>query len=72
MGVQTIVLDPEGQMEKAVAAMEDLINKKVDGISVYTITPELDVRLANMAKEAEIPVHSKIPCPVKAQNTSRL
>lgn len=56
MGVQTIVLDPEGQMEKAVAAMEDLINKKVDGISVYTITPELDVRLANMAKEAGIPV----------------
>ncbi len=28
-------------MEKAVAAMEDLINKKADGISVYTITPEL-------------------------------
>ena len=56
MGVKTIVLDPEGQMEKAVAAMEDLINKKVDAISVFTITPDLDVRLAKMAKDAGIPI----------------
>ena len=27
-GVETIVLDPEGNLEKAVAAMEDLIAKK--------------------------------------------
>ena len=56
MGVKTIVLDPEGQMEKAIAAMEDLINRKVDAISVYTITPDLDVTLAKMANEAGIPV----------------
>ncbi len=56
MGVKTIVLDPEGQMEKAIAAMEDLINKKVDGISVFTMTPDLDVTLAKMAKEAGIPI----------------
>lgn len=55
-GVETIVLDPEGNLEKAVAAMEDLIAKKVDGVSVYTITPELDVTLYEMAKEAGIPI----------------
>ncbi|WZL73950.1 sugar ABC transporter substrate-binding protein [Clostridiaceae bacterium 35-E11] len=55
-GVETIVIDPDGNMEKAVAAMEDLITKKVDGISVYTMTPELDVTLAQMAKEAGIPI----------------
>ncbi|MDK2896511.1 MAG: ribose transport system substrate-binding protein [Candidatus Atribacteria bacterium] len=55
-GIETIVLDPEGNLEKAVAAMEDLITKEVDGISVYTITPELDCTLAQMANEAGIPV----------------
>ncbi|MGC8778506.1 MAG: sugar ABC transporter substrate-binding protein, partial [Candidatus Caldatribacteriaceae bacterium] len=55
-GIETIVLDPEGNLEKAVAAMEDLIAKKVDGISVFTITPELDVTLYEMAKKAGIPI----------------
>ena len=63
-GVETIVLDPEGNLEKAVAAMEDLIAKKVDGVSVYTITPELDVTLYEMAKEAGIPItfENSLPC----------
>ncbi len=55
-GIDTIVLDPEGNLEKAVAAMEDLIARKVDGISVFTMTPELDVTLYEMAKDAGIPV----------------
>lgn len=55
-GVQTVVIDPENNMERAVAAMEDLITQKVDGIAVYTITPDLDIRLAKMAKEAGIPI----------------
>ncbi|MDD3840396.1 MAG: sugar ABC transporter substrate-binding protein [Clostridia bacterium] len=55
-GVETIVVDPEGDMEKQIAAMEDMITKKVDAISVFTITPELDVTLADMAKEAGIPI----------------
>lgn len=54
--IDTIVLDPEGNLEKAVAAMEDLIARKVDGISVFTMTPELDVTLYEMAKDAGIPV----------------
>ncbi|MCD6156211.1 MAG: sugar ABC transporter substrate-binding protein, partial [Candidatus Atribacteria bacterium] len=55
-GIDTIVLDPEGNLEKAVAAMEDLIARKVDGISVFTMTPELDVTLYEMAKDAGIPI----------------
>ncbi|WP_369017963.1 sugar ABC transporter substrate-binding protein [Thermatribacter velox] len=55
-GIDTIVLDPEGNLEKAVAAMEDLIARKVDGISVFTMTPELDVTLYEMAKGAGIPI----------------
>lgn len=55
-GVETIVLDPEGDLEKAMAAMEDLITRGVDGISVFTITPELSATMIDMANEAGIPV----------------
>jgi ABC-type sugar transport system substrate-binding protein len=55
-GVQTVVLDAQGDSGKALAAMEDLINRHVDGISVFTVTPELDVRVAKMANAAGIPV----------------
>jgi ABC-type sugar transport system substrate-binding protein len=54
--VQTATVDAQAQTSRAVSAMEDLISRGVDGISVFTITPELDVRLAKMANEAGIPV----------------
>lgn len=55
-GVRCVTLDSENSLEKAIANMEDLITQKVDGVSVYTITPDLDIRLAKMAKEAGIPI----------------
>ena len=54
-GVETIVLDPEGNLEKAVAAMEDLIAKSRRRFSIHH-NPELDVTLYEMAKEAESPL----------------
>jgi len=66
-GVETIVLDPEGNLEKAVSSMEDLITKKVDGISVFTMTPELDVTMAEMANAAGIPITFENSLP--AENT---
>ncbi len=56
MGVETIVLDPEGDMERAMAAMEDLITRGVDGINVFTITPELSATMIEMANDAGIPI----------------
>ena len=66
-GVDTIVLDPEGNLEKAVSSMEDLITKKVDGVSVFTMTPELDVTMAEMANKAGIPITFENSLP--AENT---
>ena len=64
-GVETVIIDPESNMEKAVASMEDLITQKVDGIAVYTITPDLDIRLARMANAAGIPIafENSLPTP---------
>lgn len=55
-GVETVVRDPEGDTQKALAALEDVINMGVDGISVFTITPELDATMARKANEAGIPI----------------
>jgi ABC-type sugar transport system substrate-binding protein len=56
MGVETVVLDAQRETDRAISSMEDLISRGVDGVSVFTITPDLDVRLAKMANEADIPV----------------
>ena len=55
-GVKTVIIENDGNMEKQINGMETLINEGVDAISVYTMTPELDVQLSDMAKEAGIPV----------------
>lgn len=54
--VKTVVRDPGGDPEKALSALEDLINRGVDGISVFTITPELDATMARKANQAGIPI----------------
>lgn len=56
MGVDTIILDSENSLEKSVALMEDLIQKKVDGISIFPISPEQAATLSKMANDAGIPV----------------
>lgn len=56
LGVKTIVQDPGGDLEKSIAAMEDLIAKKVDGISLYPISVDQAKTLIAMANEAGIPI----------------
>lgn len=55
-GVETIILDAENNLEKSVSLMQDLINKKVDGISIFPISPEQAGTLSKMANDAGIPV----------------
>lgn len=56
VGVETIVLDANNSLEKSVAAMEDLIQKQVDGISVFPISPDQVATLIRMANDAGIPI----------------
>jgi len=55
-GIDTIVLDAENNLEKSVSLMNDLIQKKVDGISVFPISPEQAATLSKMANDAKIPI----------------
>ncbi len=55
-GVKVIDIDPKANGEAALNAMQDLISQGVDGISVFTITPELDVQCAKLANKAGIPI----------------
>ncbi len=56
VGINTIVLDANNSLEKSVAAMEDLIQKDVDGISVFPISPDQVATLIRMANDAGIPI----------------
>jgi len=56
MGIETVVVDAQNNMEKVLAGMEDLLSKGVDAVSVYSFSPDLDARVANMAREAGIPI----------------
>ncbi|PKL26993.1 MAG: LacI family transcriptional regulator [Spirochaetae bacterium HGW-Spirochaetae-2] len=56
VGVKTIVLDSGNSLERSVAAMEDLIQKQVDGISVFPISPDQVATLIKMANDAGIPI----------------
>jgi ABC-type sugar transport system substrate-binding protein len=55
-GVDTIVLDSQNKLDKSVSCMQELINKKVDGISIFPISPDQGATLAKMANAAKIPV----------------
>jgi ABC-type sugar transport system substrate-binding protein len=55
-GVDVIVLDSENNAEKSVGCMQELIAKKVDGISVFPISPDQAATLIRMANEANIPI----------------
>jgi ABC-type sugar transport system substrate-binding protein len=64
-GVKVVVMDTQNELEKAMSQFEDLINQKVDGISIYTLTPELDKQMADRARTAGIPVvfENSLPSP---------
>lgn len=56
VGIKTVVLDAGNDLEKSVACMEDLIQKEVDGISIFPISPDQASTLIKMANDAEIPI----------------
>lgn len=55
-GVDVVVLDSENNLEKSVSCMQQLIDKKVDGISIFPISPDQAATLVRMANEAKIPI----------------
>jgi ABC-type sugar transport system substrate-binding protein len=55
-GVDVIVLDPEGNNEKSLSSVEDLITKKVTAVDYYPITPELAQSVIQKLNKAKIPV----------------
>jgi ABC-type sugar transport system substrate-binding protein len=56
LGVEPVVVDAQNDMEKVISGMEDLLAKGVDAVSVYSFSPDLDKRVAEMAREAGIPI----------------
>ncbi len=56
LGVEPVVIDAQNDMEKVLAGMEDLLSKGVDAVSVYSFSPDLDARVAQMARDAGIPI----------------
>lgn len=65
--IKTIVLDANNSLEKSVAAMESLIQKQVDGISVFPISPDQVATLIRMANDAGIPITvENLPPPADA------
>jgi ABC-type sugar transport system substrate-binding protein len=56
VGADTIILDSEDSLEKSLTLMDELIAKKVDGISIYPISAEQADQLIKKANDAGIPV----------------
>ncbi len=56
MGVEPVIVDAQNNMEKVLAGMEDLLAQKVDAVSVYSFSPDLDARVSQMARDAGIPI----------------
>ena len=56
MGVEPVIIDAQNDMEKVLAGMEDLLAQGVDAVSVYSFSPDLDARVAQMARDAGIPI----------------
>ncbi len=56
VGVETIILDAKNDLEESVALMDTLIQRGVDGISVFPISPDQVATLIRMANDAGIPI----------------
>lgn len=56
LGAEPIVIDAQNDMEKVLSGMEDLLAQGVDAVSVYSFSPDLDARVAQMARENNIPI----------------
>ena len=56
MGVKCVMLDCEYDLERSIQCMQDLIDREVDGISIFPMNPDQGATLIAMANEAGIPV----------------
>jgi ABC-type sugar transport system substrate-binding protein len=56
VGVDTVDLDAGNSLDQSVSLMQQLINKNVDAINVFPISPEQAATLGKMADAAGIPV----------------
>lgn len=56
MGVEVLQMDAENNGEKMLAAAETMINEGVDGMCVFTLTPDLTTQIIGMCNAAGIPV----------------
>ncbi len=55
-GVKVEMLDAKNDSEKQVSQAQDFINKGVDGISIFPVSPEVGATVVRMANEAGIPI----------------
>jgi len=55
-GVKCVMLDCEYDLERSIQCMQDLIDQKVDGISIFPMNPDQGATLIAMANDAKIPV----------------
>lgn len=60
MGVKCVMLDCEYDLERSIQCMQDLIDREVDGISIFPMNPDQGATLIAMANEAGIPVTVEI------------
>lgn len=63
-GVEIISFDAKLDPEKQVNQAEELINKNVDAICIFPVTPEVGATITRMANEAGIPItveNTKLP-----------
>jgi len=56
MGVEPVLVDAQNNMEKVLAGIEDLLAQGVDAVSVYSFSPDLDLRVSQQARDAGIPI----------------
>ncbi len=54
--IDPVIVDAQNNMEKVLSGMEDLLAQKVDAVSVYSFSPDLDARVCQMARDAGIPI----------------
>lgn len=55
-GIECIMLDCEYDLERSIQCMQDLLDRKVDGISIFPMNPDQGATLVSMANEAGIPI----------------
>lgn len=56
VGADVLILDSENNLEKSINVAQQLIDKKVDGISIFPISPDQAATVIRMANEANIPI----------------